>query len=261
MKFLKFHSRKSPNQLSESDKYDELAKILRENSTDALRESLGTNGMNRLLRAPFDDYYSAISKLVKPDINILDLGSGTGRHSFPLVNKGARVILLDASETSLEISKRIYESEIMTMACDMKDIPLTPKSIDLITVCASMSYISFEDFIVQTRKLLRPGGSMVILDTLGGNSIYQAKRYFDTLTGKRSRFTFENIITLANIERLKKEFVIGEIKYFGSYSWICVPLSAIFNSQMALFVESQLEKLRPSNKGSFKFLLILKNKT
>jgi SAM-dependent methyltransferase len=64
-----------------------------------------------IYRAPYIYYEQCIQKYVKQDHHVLELGSGTGLHTYALVQTGARVVTSDISENSLAVLSRRFERE------------------------------------------------------------------------------------------------------------------------------------------------------
>lgn len=65
---------------------------------------------------------------------VLDLGSGTGRHTIPLATKGFRVTALDVSETALGVLKRRVQeqrlSNVSIVRDQMQELPFIDSCFD-----------------------------------------------------------------------------------------------------------------------------------
>jgi SAM-dependent methyltransferase len=107
-----------------------------------------------------------------PIERILDVGCGCGFQTLTLLkNTQARVTALDLSKGLLS---RLVESvaadgladRVETVACSMMEMPFEAQSFDLIWSEGAVFIMGFEAAATAFRKLLRPGGRVVISDAV-----------------------------------------------------------------------------------------------
>lgn len=109
------------------------------------------------------------------------MGAGTGRLTTVLAPAARSIIALDASEAMLKITAdRLGEAKLMnwsTQAADHRKLPLADRSADLIVSGWSICYLAstnvsgweqnLDEAIGEIKRVLRPGGTVIIFETLG----------------------------------------------------------------------------------------------
>lgn len=136
-------------------------------------------------------------------LDIVDLGAGTGRFTPQLAAKAGSIIALDASEAMLQINaERLRESGLTNWRTDVADhrsLPLEDNSADLIVSGWSICYLcssndpdwehNTRQIIAEARRVLRDGGMMIIMETLGTGHETPCppdflKSYYESLVGE-----------------------------------------------------------------------------
>ncbi|MFC5652490.1 class I SAM-dependent methyltransferase [Paenibacillus solisilvae] len=114
-------------------------------------------------------------------LDIVDLGAGTGRFTTGLAVEASSIAALDASEAMLQINaNRLGEAGLTnwrTQAADHRSLPLGDNTADLIISGWSICYLCSTDnpdwelnirqILGEARRVLRDGGTMIIMETLG----------------------------------------------------------------------------------------------
>lgn len=211
---------------------------------------------SELISPIFDKYYELIYSTVKPGMSVLEIGAGTGAHTKILIEIGADVIAQDISEISLDVLQQKIGRSIKTITSDMESIPLKQGVFDCIICCNVLSYGSPSKVNQQIFKLLKPGGNLIIMDSLNGNYIYRLNRFLHYLRGERTRSTLKRIPDLNRINQFSVRFECSNLNYFGSYFWFVIPLKFLLGRSIALQINKVLEKIRPSGKDAFKFIYV-----
>jgi ubiquinone/menaquinone biosynthesis C-methylase UbiE len=99
---------------------------------------------------------------------ILEIGAGTGRDSFPLVNLGADVYQLDYSMNSLKIMKKIAGEEKMDVTIiggDTFHLPFKDGSFDIIFHQGLLEHFRHEQaeaLLKENIRVLKPGGLLCV---------------------------------------------------------------------------------------------------
>ena len=90
---------------------------------------------------PYDEYLSHVS-FVPDNSQILELGSGSGLLSGPLVSLNSRVTLSDLSPSSLDLLRLKYQdySNVIFSCCDIQSLPFQDNSFDFIFSAGTLSY-------------------------------------------------------------------------------------------------------------------------
>jgi SAM-dependent methyltransferase len=142
-------------------------------------EYLATHAANIRISGEDPDYFArakidevgrrwAALKPAEPSA-ILDFGTGIG-NALPFLAKrfaGARITGLDVSEKSLAIAERRFPRVATLKRYDGGDVPLAPRSFDLIFSACVFHHIDAAEHVRlfgQLKRLLKPGGLMVIFE-------------------------------------------------------------------------------------------------
>ncbi|QOT11180.1 class I SAM-dependent methyltransferase [Paenibacillus sp. JNUCC32] len=121
---------------------------------------------------------------VKPyeGLDVLDLGAGSGRLSMLLAADARSLICTDISQPMLDIlddkcSEALDARNWTTMVADHRNLPVASSSVDLIVSGWSISYLAdssheewrenLELVMSELHRVLRPGGTILILETMG----------------------------------------------------------------------------------------------
>ena len=112
--------------------------------------------------------FQLLPRLDRP--RILDVGCGSGVPTLELakMSKG-KVIGLDIDQSLLDELNRKIERErlsenVSTKKCSMLEMDFPDKSFDIIWAEGSISAIGFEKGLKEWRRLLKPGGFLVVHD-------------------------------------------------------------------------------------------------
>ncbi|GED59552.1 class I SAM-dependent methyltransferase [Brevibacillus formosus] len=113
--------------------------------------------------------------------DVIDLGAGSGRLTSVLAPHAKSILALDASAAMLEVNAQQLTqaglSNWKTSVADHRNIPADDNSADVIlagwTVCYLTSSevpnneLNLEKIIQEMKRVLRPGGMIVIMETMG----------------------------------------------------------------------------------------------
>ncbi|MBG9941298.1 class I SAM-dependent methyltransferase [Brevibacillus formosus] len=113
--------------------------------------------------------------------DVIDLGAGSGRLTSVLAPHAKSILALDASAAMLEVNAQQLRqaglSNWKTSVADHRNIPVDDNSADVIlagwTVCYLTSSevpnneLNLEKIILEMKRALRPGGMIVIIETMG----------------------------------------------------------------------------------------------
>ena len=124
--------------LSEEERHSKFAVVEPELLKEG-RPEVSVENVPKAYLPPFLDYYSCVNDLINSDHVVLELGIGTGRHTKPLLQSGAKIIGIDIDESALKVC-RIRGFDIELIQCSMESIALPDSSIDIVVSCASLSY-------------------------------------------------------------------------------------------------------------------------
>ena len=227
-------------------------------ATQQLATPLGSDGAESvapLLRQPYLVYEQHIRVAARPKLAVLDLCCGDGVHSLTAALLGADVTVSDLAENNLGVAQRRAQRAgvtLRTVVADAEHLPLPDASFDLITCAGSLSYVDLEKFLGELRRLLRPHGTFVFVDSLNHNPIYRFNRWIHYLRGRRSRSTLERMPTLTTLDRIRADFPDLRITHHGVFSFLA-PLVRSFGAARAAVWLDRTDAAWPSlNRFAFK---------
>lgn len=123
----------------------------------------------------YDEYPNPLIALEEPEVrrllgevsnlDLLDVGCGTGRHSIWMAEAGARVQALDFSEGMLDQARnKAGAAAIDFRQHDLHEpLPFERASFDVLTHCLVLDHLQCpKSMIAEFARVLRPGGRAVI---------------------------------------------------------------------------------------------------
>jgi len=124
-------------------------------------------------------------------LDVVDLGCGTGRWLNRLASRSPRSLVgIDASAEMLKIAKCKLSDDARLVLADCENLPLHRASIDFIVSSFVASYFdNFPSAATQMRRILRPGGSIILTDVHPATSTALGWRRGFTVDGKFTEIT------------------------------------------------------------------------
>lgn len=238
-------------------RYDKRARgILKkgESSVEITLEA-GSQLMLPIYRTPYQYYEKRILKYVTRHHDVLELCSGTGLHTYILKQTGARVTAIDISLHSLEVlRKRVRDLRIQV--ADIEALPFKTNSFDVVTIAGSLSYGSPTLVDAEIRRVLRPGGIFLCVDSLNHNPIYRLNRWINYLKGYRTKNTMLSMPTLERIHSISRGFKSTEVKFFGCVTYLMPAFARVIGQEMAAKVSDEVDRMLKVHKSAFKFVFV-----
>lgn len=221
----------------------------------ALDLAIGANDLAEAYRAPYVCYEQHLATLIRANDTVLELGAGSGRHTAALANTNARVIALDISSAALTVGQRRAGGKSNPVCGDMEALPLRDNSIDSVASAGSLSY--GEPFTVDSEifRVLRPGGSLLLVDSLNGNPLYRLNRWVHYLRGNRTRSTLKRIPDSRRLAKLARHFEVVELKAFGSFLFLYSTLNQFVGPQRSQEICEDLDARFGGGPNGFMFVL------
>jgi ubiquinone/menaquinone biosynthesis C-methylase UbiE len=111
---------------------------------------------------------------------LLDVGTGTGRVSVPLLKRGADLVGCDLSLKMMALLRQKFPLARLAQA-DASRIPFPSGHFDALTTCHVMHLVGpWREALREYRRVLRPGGVYINArtDRVGGSSIRRQVREF-----------------------------------------------------------------------------------
>ncbi len=178
-------------------------------------------------------------------LNVLDLGSGTGRNSFYFANHGAHVIGFEFSETALTMARKIAAHGDQTIDYRSQNIgaafQLPTASVDIVLDVTSSNSLNDDEraiYLSEIARVLKPGGYL-FLRALSLESDANAKELVKrfpgsdpdtyvhpdlgitekTFTKQTLTDTYSPYVTPLSLERVEHYNMVAGRKYKRSY-WL-----------------------------------------
>lgn len=218
------------------------------------------DNIHPLLRPPYIEYENACRTYINQHCVALELASGTGQHSIFLLTTGAKIIFTDIASKALEVLKVRAEKAgyaVETSVCRMEETGFTDSTFDVIVIAGSLSYADPDQIEKEIIRLLKPGGTLVCVDSLNHNIIYRLNRWVHYRIRKdRSLSTIKRIPTIESLVKLGKNFSDYEIKTFGVFLWLCYPLAYVIGINNAARLSGFLDKIKFARRLGFKCLFV-----
>lgn len=243
----------------ERARYEARAQLQIAASAMIVEVPLGSKTMAVFLQSPYIWYEQKISQLIQPRHCVLELGAGTGLHTWALLQTGAQVTASDISPNSLSLLKLKFKNvscNLKTEVADNENLPFDDSSFDVIASAGSLSY--GDPYLVDSeiRRVLRPGGMLICVDSLNHNPVYRVNRWLHYLRGNRSRSTLKRMPNLARIRDLGKGFSSVNVRYFGALSFAMPVVARLLGEDTAQAASDRIDQLLGVRRSAFKFVLV-----
>ena len=246
------------DKFTERDRYDARAReLLQRNNVEFLERS-GAVAVPEMLRRPYLVYEDLIRKSAKSGSCALDVCCGSGLFSLIAAQTGAAVAACDIAEHNLALARRRAEHagyDLTTFVADAERLPVADHSYDVVTCAGSLSYLEIDRFVAEVRRVLKPGGWFVCVDSLNHNPIYRFNRYVQFWRGQRTRSTLIRMPTLATLRTLETSFVSSETTFHGTISFMGPLLSPLLGSTRTAQLLDRVDSgPRSFKRWAFKFV-------
>lgn len=171
------------------------------------------------------------------DINgqkIVDIGCGNGIISTFFALKGAKVIGIDIEEDELEKARKAVlelniKDECVFLQGSAESIPIDSGSIDVVFSRSTIQYMQRQAALEEYIRILKPGGTLVLLENLPLNpfiNMYRLHRKLFAKTPKEIRYVNSVLgyLTFSEINKLKNSFEKITHKEYHLFSMFAIYL-------------------------------------
>ena len=202
-------------------KRDERLRYDRQSEDQAIRpydNRIGSASMRPSLRAPYE-YVEEWLRLHAPGKRMLDYGSGLGAYSIASARFGAEVIGVDISSRSVEYSTLRAQRGHVSDRCrflvgDCERLPFQDEVFDIVLSMGAFSSLDSRLAFRELARVVRPSGTVVIVDTLGHNPFLNLNRLLLKRRGKRTQWEVDHILRVSDLARVRKYFRRQQISCF-----------------------------------------------
>jgi SAM-dependent methyltransferase len=243
--------------LIERDRYDQRARALLDHQDVALGPD-GAASQPLTIRAPYLVYEDYIRRSVTPGAQSLDVCCGTGLYSLIAAGAGATATASDIAEHNLALARRRAERAglpLHTVSADAEQLPFRDQSFDIVTCAGSLSYVEPTRFLAEVRRILRPGGWFVCIDSLNHNPVYRLNRYVQYLRGRRTKATLLRMPTLDTVRVLNQQFGAAETSFHGAGSFLAPVIKPLLGEDRTAGALDRFDRRWPElHRWAFKFV-------
>jgi len=247
------------------DKTTELVRY-EERARRALRESAsartqwGSGALSKTVAAPYRHFEARVRSVTRSSHHVLELGAGGGIHTETLLTTGALVTATDISPASVELLRRDLEprfpGRLIARVADMEALPFEAATFDVVVCAGSLSYGDGAIVDAEVRRVLRPGGTFVCVDSLDHNPIYRFNRLIQYVRGARSWNTIRRMPDLRRIEAFRPYYESVDVQYFGALTWAMPALARLLGADRAAALSDRVDRLLRVRRSAFKFVLV-----
>jgi ubiquinone/menaquinone biosynthesis C-methylase UbiE len=142
------------------------------------------------------------------------------------------------------------------VVCDIETLGFRADTFDLVASAGGLSYGDNEVVMKEVKRVLKPNGYFICVDSLNENIIFKVNRYIHYLKGRRTKSTLVRMPTMRVLDRYKQEFEHVEICYFGGFTWFAPIVSKFFNAKTASRWLDYMDNFVQVRKMAFKFVMV-----
>ena len=247
------------DKLIELDRYDARAKSQLAGVETIVETPFGSQTMPSYLQTPYIYYEQKITELIRPKHRVLEMGAGAGLHTRVLLQTGAEVTASDISQNSLSLLRQNFKNvpgNLNTEVADMESLPFDDSSFDVIACAGSLSYGDPNLVDTEIRRVLRPGGMLICVDSLNHNPVYRVNRWLHYMRGNRSKSTLKRMPDLARIKALSEGFSSVNVRFFGAMSFAMPGIARLFGEYTARAASDRIDQLVGVRRSAFKFVIV-----
>lgn len=179
------------------------------------------------LMAPFYDWFIRASHIdhsgelpgwLAPveDVELLDLGGGTGLNAETLSRAGAKVTLVDSSQAMLKRAAA-KKMPVRLLHSAAEALPLPDCSFDIVLISDAWHHFRDQAGVInEVKRVLRPGGRFYIIDFDPGQKATRFIAFFEKLLAEPATFTVPDKL----VELLRPAGIAGSCRSLGRGQYI-----------------------------------------
>ncbi len=234
-----------PRKQKEIKYYDERAKKQLENLQKEKKE-IDFEGFSPFVLSSYKFLQSFLKNKCK-DEKILDYGCGNGIHSVWLAGRGAEVVGIDLSKPSLQIAQREVkeariDDKVKFIPMDCENLNFPNDSFNIVFDGGTFSSLDLKKVFPELRRVLKPGGFLIGIETLGHNPLTNFKRKIKKKRGKRTEWAADHIFQMKDLKLAGEYFDKIETHFFHFISWIVFPFLSLPGGKILLKLFEKIDR-------------------
>lgn len=238
---------------AERERYDARALMA---SQDSISEPALVDS---LYSRPYRIYEDAIRSIAQGHFLAMELGAGTGENSRVLHQNAGHVIFIDVSHASLLKLRDRYGVHASPVVADIARLPIRDSSIDLLVSAGALSYADPAAIRDEVSRVLRPGGDLVIVDSLNHNLLFRINRWTHYRRGHRTRSTLKRMPTIAALAALTADFGSVSWNFSGAFLPMTLAARRLIGRQAASRLDDWCEQRIGSGRLAFKVVVVARD--
>lgn len=214
----------------EIEHYDKMAREWREKIANSKEQiaKYDIELINVMKMSSYQFVYELLEKYV-PGKKVLDYGCGHGMHAISIAKMAAKeVIGIDLSEESLKIAEQRANRELLNdrvkfIKMDAEKLELPDNFFDIVFDGGAFSSIDINKAFSETKRVLKPGGCLIGIETLGHNPLTNFKRWLNKKGGRRTEWAASHIMKIKDFKLARQYFKTIDVHFFHLTSIIAMP--------------------------------------
>jgi len=180
---------------------------------------------------------------------VLDYGCGNGIHTLEITKMEAKkVIGIDLSKKSLEVAREKVkreriEDKVEFLKMDCEKMEFEDNFFDIIFDGGTFSSLDLKRAYPELKRVLKPKGYLIDIETFGHNPLTNLKRKINKLTGKRTGWAATHIFSKNDLEMAKEYFSKTETYFFHPISFLAFPFLGLPGGKILLRLLELLDKV------------------
>jgi ubiquinone/menaquinone biosynthesis C-methylase UbiE len=177
---------------------------------------------------------------------MLDYGCGPGTRTLKFINDKWQLTGIDISEKSLELARIFAEKNnvkatYLNRDCEQTNFP--DKMFDLIIDYGTFSSLDMKKALPEILRILKTDGTVIAIETLGHNPVFNLKRFINVLLRKRTHWAARHIMKIRDWNIIKSHFQEFGVKYFGFLTPLSILFVKLLPEKISLSILNFLEKI------------------
>ena len=247
------------DRLAERDRYDRRA------NDELVSLSVGelpvaVDDQAEVFQPPYRAYERSLRETIRHGDVVLELGAGSGRHTVAITGLTDASVALDIAVNALKVCRERTRGRSSVVSGDLEALPFAVGSVDVVVCAGSLSYGDPALVDREILRVLRPGGSLVLVDSLNHNPVYRLNRWRHFRAGDRTASTVSRTPRVDRLEALAAWFESSDLQYFGTFDFLYPALRRIAGEQSATRTCQALDARWGANRYGFKFVLSAQGK-
>ena len=230
-----------------------------------LMNDLMSLGIHRLWKKNFIYWLNP-----QKNTTLIDVCSGTGDIAKLYLNKinySGSVCCVDENKGMLNLNKKRFKknTKVKWFCNSAEKLPFKNNHFDYYTISFGIRNVNnINNALKEAYRVLKPGGSLIAIETLGHNLLFNCKRKWNVLLGNRTTWTADHIMKKTEWRKLSAHFETIHIDYFGLTGLILVPLIRFLPHKIKIIfakffstIDQQLFKVKMLKPLAFKTVVQL----